>query len=86
MSWSKAGLLGKMEPSRVLVTLQLVILMIEMLLIISDGSNDQTVHDRDVPRVGPHLSLARWLLTSQFAGLVRYLHPSGQGLPDCQRN
>lgn len=31
-------------------------------------------------RVGPHLSLARWLLTSQFAGLVRYLHPSDDEL------
>jgi len=31
-------------------------------------------------RVGPHLSLARWLLTSRFAGLVRYLHPSDEDL------
>lgn len=31
-------------------------------------------------RVGPHLSLARWLLTSSFAGLVRYLHPSDEEL------
>jgi len=31
-------------------------------------------------RVGPHLSLARWLLTSRFAGLVRYLHPSDDEL------
>jgi len=31
-------------------------------------------------RVGPHLSLARWLLTSKFAGLVRYLHPSDEEL------
>jgi len=31
-------------------------------------------------RVGAHLSLARWLLTSRFAGLVRYLHPSDEQL------
>lgn len=31
-------------------------------------------------RVGPHLSLARWLLTSKFAGLVRYIHPSDEEL------
>jgi len=31
-------------------------------------------------RVGPHLSLARWLLCSKFAGLVRYLHPSDEEL------
>ena len=31
-------------------------------------------------RVGPHLSLARWLLCSRFAGLVRYLHPSDDQL------
>jgi len=31
-------------------------------------------------RVGPHLSLARWLLCSNFAGLVRYLHPSDDEL------
>jgi len=31
-------------------------------------------------RVGPHLSLARWLLASRFAGLVRYLHPSDEEL------
>eukprot|EP00092_Neocalanus_flemingeri_P020550 GFUD01022263.1.p1 GENE.GFUD01022263.1~~GFUD01022263.1.p1 ORF type:complete len:522 (+),score=162.60 GFUD01022263.1:223-1788(+) len=31
-------------------------------------------------RVGPHLSLARWLLCSKFAGLVRYLHPSDDEL------
>jgi len=31
-------------------------------------------------RVGPHLSLARWLLCSKFAGLVRYLHPSDEQL------
>lgn len=31
-------------------------------------------------RVGPHLSLARWLLTSGFAGLVRYIHPSDEEL------
>ena len=31
-------------------------------------------------RVGPHLSLARWLLCSKFASLVRYLHPSDEEL------
>ena len=31
-------------------------------------------------RVGPHLSLARWLLTSSYAGLVRYIHPSDEEL------
>merc|ERR1712241_899744 len=31
-------------------------------------------------RVGPHLSLARWLLTGRLAGLVRYLHPSDEEL------
>jgi len=31
-------------------------------------------------RVGPHLSIARWLLCSRFAGLVRYLHPSDEQL------
>ena len=31
-------------------------------------------------RVGQHLSLARWLLCSNFAGLVRYLHPSDEEL------
>jgi len=31
-------------------------------------------------RVGPHLSLARWLLTSRFSALVRYLHPSDEEL------
>jgi len=31
-------------------------------------------------RVGPHLSIARWLLCSRFAGLVRYLHPSDDQL------
>jgi len=31
-------------------------------------------------RVGPHLSFARWLLTSKFAGLVRYIHPSDEEL------
>jgi len=31
-------------------------------------------------RVGAHFSLARWLLTSRFAGLVRYLHPSDEEL------
>jgi len=31
-------------------------------------------------RVGPHLSIARWLLCSRFAGLVRYLHPSDDEL------
>ena len=31
-------------------------------------------------RVGPHLSLARWLLCSKFAGLVRFLHPSDDQL------
>jgi len=31
-------------------------------------------------RVGPHLSVARWLLSSRFASLVRYLHPSDEEL------
>jgi len=31
-------------------------------------------------RIGPHLSFARWLLTSSYAGLVRYIHPSDEEL------